>query len=112
MFMLWGWKSRKEEITMCCGLASDTGIRFEWDEIFTKPGLGRVWNSPAMQAYRRTVNGNRINPICALCRKIDRFSPDAVYPDQRKFFVFNDLPIPPHFETGAAAALPVIGGCQ
>jgi MoaA/NifB/PqqE/SkfB family radical SAM enzyme len=110
MFMLWGWKSRREEILMCCGMASDTGIYFDWDEMFTKAGVAKVWNSPTMQAYRRTVNGNRMNPICAACRKIDRYSPHSVYPDQRKFFIFNDLPVPEHFTTGQWPQLKVISG--
>jgi len=114
LFLLWGWKSRREEVVMCCGLASDTGIYFDWEEIFTKEGMLKTWNSPTMQAYRRTVNGSRVNPICALCRKIDRFSPNGVYVDQRKFFEFNKLPVPPHFAEGKWPSLNVIsgGGCQ
>ncbi|MCI0380654.1 MAG: radical SAM protein [Gemmataceae bacterium] len=108
MFMLWGWKSRREEITMCCGLASDTGIYFDWHEIMTKDGLFKTWNSPTMQAYRRTANGRRVNPVCALCRTIDRFDPHSIYPDQRKFFEFNDLPVPPHFKEGKWPSLTVI----
>jgi MoaA/NifB/PqqE/SkfB family radical SAM enzyme len=110
MFMLWGWKSRREEITMCCGLASDTGINFEWETVFTRDGLFEIWNSPTMQAYRRTVNGGRVNPICAMCRKIDKYNPHAVYPDQRDFFTFNALPVPKHLEKKPAGELPVIGG--
>jgi MoaA/NifB/PqqE/SkfB family radical SAM enzyme len=97
MFLLWGWKSRRTEITLCCGLASDTGIYFDWPEMFTCTGMMKTWNSPTMQAYRKSVNGSRVNPICAMCRKVDRFNPKSVYPDQRKFFQFNDLPVPPHF---------------
>jgi MoaA/NifB/PqqE/SkfB family radical SAM enzyme len=114
IFMLWGWKSKREEILMCCGLASDTGVYFNWEEIFTKAGLFKTWNSPTMQAYRRTVNGNKMNPICALCRKADRFNPSGVYVDQRKFFEFTNLPVPPHFKDGKWPSLNVLsgGGCS
>lgn len=88
MFMLWGFKSKREEILMCCGLANDLGVYFKWEEMFTKTGFIQTWNSPTMQAYRRTVNGSKVNPICALCRKLDRFAPGSIYPDQRKFFEF------------------------
>lgn len=98
MYLLWGFKSRREEITICCGLAADIGVYFDRDEVATSAGLMRVRNSPTLRAYRRTVNGARVNPICEQCRKVDRFAPDAVYPDQRTFFEFNGLPLPPHFQ--------------
>ncbi len=98
LFLLWGWKSKREEITICCGLASDIGVYFERDEIASIDGIKRAWNSPALQAYRRSVNGDYVNPICAACRKTDKFDPSAFYPDQRDFFRFNNLPIPPHFQ--------------
>jgi sulfatase maturation enzyme AslB (radical SAM superfamily) len=110
LFMIWGWKSKREEILMCCGLASDTGIYFDWQEVFTKNGLMKTWNSPTMQAYRRTVNGTKINPICAACRKTDRFNPGSVYVDQRKFFEFANLPVPPHFKEGKWPSLNVVSG--
>jgi len=121
MYFLWGFKSRREEITICCGLAADIGVYFDRAEIATSEGLMKVRNSPTLRAYRRTVNGGRRNPICDQCRKIDRFAPDAVYPDQRTFFEFNDLPVPPHFTTSGwvtaaetrgrqRLTLPVIGG--
>jgi MoaA/NifB/PqqE/SkfB family radical SAM enzyme len=99
MFLLWGFKSMREEVTICCGLASDIGLFFDRDKIASRSGLMDVWNSPIMQAYRRTCNSKRKNPICALCRKVDRFDPDAHYPDQRLFFTFNGLEVPPHFES-------------
>jgi MoaA/NifB/PqqE/SkfB family radical SAM enzyme len=98
LYLLWGFKSKREEVTICCGLASDLGVYFDRDEIATRAGLFKVRNSPTLRAYRRTVNGGRVNPICAMCRTVDRFAPDAVYPDQRTFFTFNDLPVPPHFQ--------------
>jgi MoaA/NifB/PqqE/SkfB family radical SAM enzyme len=98
LYLLWGFKSKREEVTICCGLASDLGVYFDRDEIATRAGLFKVRNSPTLRAYRRTVNGGRVNPICAMCRTVDRFAPDAVYPDQRSFFTFNDLPVPPHFQ--------------
>jgi sulfatase maturation enzyme AslB (radical SAM superfamily) len=97
MYLLWGMKSKREEITMCCGLAADIGVFFERDQIATKEGLHKVWNSPILQAYRRTVNGPGINPICELCRITDRFDPKATYPDQREFFKFVQLECPEHF---------------
>lgn len=103
LFLLWGWKSRREEATICCGLASDIGAYFDRDEIKTIEGFRRLWNSPVIQAYRRTVNGNNVNPICALCRKVDRFDPEGIYPDQRDFFRFVNLPIPPHLEEGSSS---------
>ncbi len=115
MFMLWGFKSKREEILMCCGLANDLGVYFKWEEMFTKTGFIQTWNSPTMQAYRRTVNGSKVNPICALCRKLDRFAPGSIYPDQRKFFEFVRLPVPPHFKEGKWPSLNVIsgsGGCN
>ena len=97
MYLLWGFKSRREEVTICCGLAADLGVFFDRDEIASSAGLMRtVRNHPTMRAYRRSVNGTSVNPICKLCRKVDRFAPDAVYPDQKSFFEFNDLPIPPN----------------
>lgn len=57
-----------------------------------------VRNSDTIRAYRRTVNGKTVNPICKMCREVDRFDPASTYPDQRSFFQFNKLPIPPHFE--------------
>jgi MoaA/NifB/PqqE/SkfB family radical SAM enzyme len=101
MFILWGFKSKREEVTICCGLASDIGAFLERDEIASREGLMKVWNSPILQAYRRTVNGKRVNPICALCRKIDRFDPDALYPDQSLFYKYNELDIPPHLRSPA-----------
>lgn len=98
MYLLWGIKSKREEITMCCGLAADIGVFFERDQIATREGLHKVWNSPVLQAYRRTVNGPSINPICELCRITDRFDPKATYPDQREFFKFVQLPCPEHFD--------------
>jgi hypothetical protein len=98
MFLLWGFKSMREEVTICCGLASDIGVFFDRDKIAGRAGLMEVWNSPILQAYRRTCNSKKKNPICALCRKLDRFDPEATYPDQRLFFTFNKLDIPPHFE--------------
>jgi len=97
-FLLWGWKSRREEATICCGLASDIGAFFDRDEIRTLEGFRRFWNQPVLRAYRRTVNGERVNPICALCRKVDRFDPDSIYPDQRDFYRFNGLPVPEHLD--------------
>lgn len=99
MYMLWGFKSKREEITLCCGLASDIGIYFDRDAVASTDGLRQVWNSPTMMAYRRTANGESVNPICDLCRKVDRFDPASVYPDQKLFFEFNDLPVPAHFLT-------------
>jgi len=96
LYLLWGFKSRREEVTICCGLASDLGVFFERDEVKDLGGLKKIWNHPTLQAYRRTVNGSRINPICRKCREIDRFDPNAEYPHQAEFFEFNDLPIPRH----------------
>ncbi len=98
LYLLWGFKSKREEVTICCGLASDLGVYFDRDDIATRAGLFKVRNSPTLRAYRRTVNGARVNPICAACRTVDRFAPDAAYPDQRTFYTFNDLPVPPHFQ--------------
>lgn len=98
MYLLWGFKSKREEITICCGMASDIGVYFDRDEIATEKGLKKIWNSPIICAYRRTVNGEKINPICKMCREVDRFNPDSPYPDQRDFYIFNNLPIPPHFK--------------
>ncbi len=99
MYMLWGFKSKREEITLCCGLASDIGVYFDRDDVATVTGLRSVWNSPTMRAYRKTANGQQVNPICDLCRRIDRFDPEAPYPDQKEFFEFNKLPVPEHFMT-------------
>ena len=98
LYLLWGVRSKREEVTICCGLASDIGVYFDRDALATRQGLMEVWNSPAIRAYRRTVNGDRINPICALCRKTDRFDPAAPAVDQRTFFTFNGLPVPAHFQ--------------
>lgn len=97
MYLLWGFKSHREEVTICCGLASDIGVYFDRESLATREGFFEVRNSPTLRAYRRTVNGSHVNPICSLCRKVDRFAPDAVYPDQRTFFEFAGLPVPPHF---------------
>jgi MoaA/NifB/PqqE/SkfB family radical SAM enzyme len=109
MYLLWGFKSRREEVAICCGLATDIGVYFERDAVASREGLLALRNHPTLRAYRRTVNGGETNPICRLCRKIDRFDPRAVYPDQRSFFEFNQLPIPPHLElqpSGSASCAP------
>ncbi|WP_210168588.1 radical SAM/SPASM domain-containing protein [Bradyrhizobium viridifuturi] len=98
LFLLWGWKSRREEATICCGLAADIGAYFDREAIRTTSGLREFWNSPILQAYRRTANGDNMNPVCAQCRKIDRFDPETTYWNQRDFFKFVDLPVPAHFE--------------
>jgi MoaA/NifB/PqqE/SkfB family radical SAM enzyme len=100
MYMLWGFKSKREEITLCCGLASDIGVYFDRDSVASIDGLRAIWNSPTMKAYRNTANGENTNPICKLCREIDRFDPTSTYPDQKEFFAFNNLPVPPHFSSG------------
>lgn len=97
LYLLWGIKSKQEEVTICCGLASDIGVYFNRDELATVAGLQQVWNSPILQAYRRTANGPRQNPLCRLCRQVDHFDPAAVYPDQKSFFTFADLDLPDHF---------------
>lgn len=105
LYLLWGFKSRREEVTICCGLASDLGVFFDRDEIASESGLRAIWNAPTLQAYRRTVNGNTVNPICAKCRTIDRFDPDAEYPHQAEFFEYTGLPTPGHH---SRRALPVV----
>jgi len=104
MYMLWGFKSKREEITLCCGLAQDIGVYFDRARMATLEGVREVWNSPTMRAYRRTANGSNVNPICDLCRKVDRFDPATVYPDQKSFFEFNNLPVPPHFQEQKTAS--------
>jgi len=98
MYFLWGFKSKREEITLCCGLASDIGVHYDHDEIATRDGLFKARNSDVLRAYRRTVNGLTMNPICKMCREVDRFDPSAPYADQRAFYQFNGLPVPPHFD--------------
>lgn len=96
MYLLWGIKSKRPEITICCGLASDIGVHFQWDNIVTCAGLRAVWNNATMQAYRRTANAPNLNPICRLCRILDRFDPELAYPDQKSFFQDVGLPVPEH----------------
>lgn len=96
LYLLWGFKSRREEVTICCGMASDLGVFFDRDEIATLDGLRRVWNAATLQAYRRTVNGSQTNPICQKCRTVDRFDPASEYPHQAEFFEYCDLPVPEH----------------
>lgn len=98
MYMLWGFKSKKEEITICCGMAQDIGVYFDHDQIATKEGLLRVWNDPIVQAYRRSANGENLNPVCAECRKVDRFDPATVYLDQSVFYEYAGLPVPEHWQ--------------
>jgi MoaA/NifB/PqqE/SkfB family radical SAM enzyme len=99
LFLLWGWKSRREEATICCGLASDIGAFFDREEIKTVAGLREFWNGPILRGYRRTVNGADINPICAMCRKLDRFDPNGAYLDQADFFRYVGLPVPEHLRS-------------
>jgi len=102
MYMLWGFKSKKEEITICCGMAQDIGVFFDHDKIATKEGLYHVWNDPIVQAYRRSANGENLNPVCAECRKVDRFDPGTVYLDQSVFYEYADLPVPEHWQNQRA----------
>lgn len=97
LFLLWGIKSKREEATLCCGLASDIGAYFDRDEIATCVGLKAFWNSPVFVGYRRSVNGDNINPVCKACRVTDRFNPDYKLVDQSLFFKHQGLPVPEHF---------------
>jgi MoaA/NifB/PqqE/SkfB family radical SAM enzyme len=98
LYLLWSFKSKKEDVTICCGLASDLGVSYDRNEIATKAGFMKLRNADVLKAYRASANGPKMNPICAQCRESDRFAPDARYPDQREFYKHNGLPIPAHFE--------------
>ncbi|KJU83757.1 Fe-S oxidoreductase [Candidatus Magnetobacterium bavaricum] len=97
MYLRWGNISRKKEVWFCCAMAMDMGAFYDTNEILKAEGLMKVRNSSILRAYRKTVNGTNINPICTYCRHQDRFDPDSVYPpDQREFFEFNNMPVPQH----------------
>lgn len=98
MYLLWGFKSKRTETTLCCGLASDIGTYFSWSEITSLQGIRALWNHEIMQAYRKSANPPNENYICRLCRRIDRFDPESIYPDQRLFFESVGLTAPDHLE--------------
>ncbi|MBF0565442.1 MAG: radical SAM protein [Nitrospirae bacterium] len=99
MFLRWGIRSVRPEVWFCCGSAVDTGIYYDKDEALSASGLLRIRNHPSLRAFRRTVNPPVVNPVCAHCRRVDRFDPDDDFPpDQGAFYDFNCLPMPDHLQ--------------
>ncbi len=63
----------QRQMIFCCS-------GFYYAVTYDKSDLGeeefkRVWNHPAAQYFRRTVNKKGVNPICSYCQSVDRFDP-------------------------------------
>ncbi|MEZ5417586.1 MAG: radical SAM protein [Vicinamibacterales bacterium] len=62
-------------VQVCCGYGSPHFPAFSWPT--ARRFHPEVWHAPALVHLRETINGPGELPICALCRRTDKNSPQA-----------------------------------